>query len=260
MIARTTSFIKNCLIGMTVLVALLAAGRFWIATVFGLLASFFWYPGVIFSRPAAVMLGIMGYLAIPAPFIPLIIRHPYWAGIPVCVLMLIWHAVCRVWGKKLGVAMQKDRVVLEGLAWAGLLRKWPRLEEWCDWSTLDGWSWAHLLAGQPQFADKCEQFADKCDWSELSGTEWSGLLSGHPQFADKCDWQRLEGGNWADLLAIQPQFADRCDWQKLNGGCWVRLLADQPQFADKCDWIKLDDENWGQLLEEQPQFADKRGK
>lgn len=178
MIARTTSFIKNCLIGMTVLVALLAAGRFWIATVFGLLASFFWYPGVIFSRPAAVMLGIMGYLAIPAPFIPLIIRHPYWAGIPVCVLMLVWHAVCRVWGKKLGVAMQKDRVVLEGLAWAGLLRKWPRLEEWCDWSTLDGWSWAHLLAGQPQFADKC-------DWTKLDDENWGQLLEEQPQFADK---------------------------------------------------------------------------
>ena len=187
---------------MIVLIALLAAWRFWIASVFGLLASFLWYSGVIFSRPAAVMLGIMGYIAIPAPFIPLLIRHPYLAGIPVCVLMLAWYAVCRVWGKKLGVAVQKDRVFVEGVAWAGLLRKWPRLEDWCDWSTLDGWSWAHLLIGQPQFSDRC-------NWQKLDGRNWADLLAEQPQFADKCDWSQLDDSDWRQLLILQPQFASR---------------------------------------------------
>lgn len=196
-----TMLITYCLMGLTAAIILLAAFTHWMAAVLGLLTSFL-LPIAVKKKltPPVFIVGIVGYLAIAAPFVPLILRHPLLAGIPVAIAMLGWLFLCFVIAEETELAEVAD----------------------LD----DGAAWALLLVVLPQFARKC-------DWAKLHGGQWAFLLSKRPRFADKCDWAKLDGGDWADLLSKQPQFADKCDWAKLEGSHWAALLGAQPQFADK---------------------------
>ncbi len=253
---KATTLRTYCLLGLAAVIILLAARMHWTAFVLGLLASFFWPLAARKNRISALILGIVGYLAIPAPFIPLILRHPYLAGIPIGIALVFWVLFSR--------SIDEDELKLEQTgeeledmrrsdAWAILVRFLPLFSKWCDWSKFDGGHWAFLLGAQPQFAEKC-------DFAMLDGSYWSSLLQKQPQFAEKCDFAMLDGSCWSSLLQKQPQFADKCDWEKLDGRDWMWLLGEQPQFADKCDWSKLDNEDWCFLLEKQPQFKAMRGK
>ena len=56
----------------------------------------------------------------------------------------------------------------------------------------------------------------KCDkWGEFDADDWSYLLAEQPQFEDKCDeyggWRKFETDHWSLLLEVQPQFEEKHD-------------------------------------------------
>ena len=192
---RMTSRITYCLQGLTAVVVLLAAFMHWTASALGLLASFFppflWRITPPKNRPWTVILGIVGYLAIPTPLVPIILHQPHLVGILVGIAMVFWLIVCCI-----VVPLTRGHI------WARFLVILPFFANLCDWSELDGGDWAKLLRIWPRFASKC-------DWSKLDGLNWATLLGRCPQFADKCDWTKLGDLAWGQLLQSQPQFASR---------------------------------------------------
>ena len=108
---KMTALRTYCLLGLTAVIVLLAFLMHWTASVLGLLASLFWPLAVRKNQTSATILGIVGYLAIPAPFIPLILRHPYLAGIPAGIVMIVWYFFSRLLAEDWGLGtkwMEED--------------------------------------------------------------------------------------------------------------------------------------------------------
>ena len=53
-----------------------------------------------------------------------------------------------------------------------------------------------------------EQSADaskEIDFESLGGEEWAHLLAEQPQYADKCDWSKLDARDWMDSPLLLAQ-------------------------------------------------------
>ena len=60
----------------------------------------------------------------------------------------------------------------------------------------------------PALFKKCSQLMDRCNWTMLNHVEWRNLLMEYPQFADKCNkWAEFDEDEKEALLEAQPQLA-----------------------------------------------------
>ena len=145
--------------------------------------------------------------------------------------------------------------------WNSFTDKCSRFVEKLKLEVLHAEAWSKLLPEHPELADRC------CLWDEFSISYWSSLMAAQPQFISKYEeyhkWSELSGSDWARVLSSQPTLSGECDkvngWLKMNGRNWSNLLIHQPQFSPRCDkWHELNGINWASLLHYQPQFAEKR--
>ncbi len=65
--------------------------------------------------------------------------------------------------------------ITSGSEWCNILRSYPGLSPFCNWSLLKPKDWVSLLSQQPSLHSKCT-------WNTFSHEDWNLLLSVHPEF------------------------------------------------------------------------------